>query len=154
MSLRPWQELWWQRSRARAIENEMTVEQALAVWDRERWPNFAPHEFSCRGSGKLVYEPVLFDRIQAIRIAWRAPIVTKWGEDGGSVYRTPEHNAAEGGGSRSMHMLGLAADVRCPPTGQPRLIAVARQHGVTAIGRYSWGLHLDLRPWGEVFWRG
>ena len=98
-----------------------------------------------------------------------------------SGYRTPEHNRAVGGGSRSQHVAGRALDLATPrhlPTRvfhdrllllrdacnrgeryvdvDGRMIRVAYMGG---LGLYAWGAHIDVRPvqprgFRVRFWRG
>ena len=35
----------------------------------QRWPNFSPAEIACRGSGKVLVDPVALDRLQLLRDA-------------------------------------------------------------------------------------
>lgn len=69
-----------------------------------------------------------------------------------SGYRTPEHNASVGGAQLSQHVEGRAMDLYTP-TGMTRdeferrvRQANAAGAGIHGIGRYAWGLHLDVRP--------
>ena len=87
---------------------------------------------------------------EAIRAIWDMPIPIL------SAYRTATYNAAVGGAPNSQHVQGLALDL-APPAGVDvttfhRLIRVRALSGggvfslVGAVGVYSWGSHVDLRP--------
>lgn len=89
---------------------------------------------------------------EAIRTIWDRPISL------GSAYRTRAYNASLPNSSpRSQHLQGLALDLY-PPAGVPvdafwaevRLRALhdvdPAWREVGGLGRYSWGIHVDLRP--------
>ena len=72
-------------------------------------------------------------------------------------YRCPEHNAAVGGSKKSMHLLGLAADVRLFKNGKAisgkDICLVAEKLGFAGIGFMSNNsVHLDVSP--SRIWRG
>ena len=70
-----------------------------------RWPNFIPAEIACRGSGKLrINEPAL-DKLQALHDRLGNPLIVP------SAYRSPEHNRAVGGATRSKHLDCAAFDI-------------------------------------------
>jgi zinc D-Ala-D-Ala carboxypeptidase len=64
-----------------------------------------------------------------------------------SGYRTPSHNASEGGKHDSAHLRGLAADIAAPTSGQKYLIVrAAFVAGFCRIGIGSTFVHLDCAP--------
>ena len=67
-----------------------------------RWPNFSPAEIACRGTGKLLVNEPALDKLQALRDRLGKPLIVR------SAYRSPEHNRAVGGATRSKHMDGAA----------------------------------------------
>jgi hypothetical protein len=69
-----------------------------------RWPNFSPAEIACRGTGKLLINEPALDKLQALRNRLGKPLIVR------SAYRSPEHNRAVGGATRSKHMDGAAFD--------------------------------------------
>ncbi|WP_422078427.1 D-Ala-D-Ala carboxypeptidase family metallohydrolase [Vannielia sp.] len=72
------------------------------IW---RWPNFSPAEIACRVTGKLLVNEPALDKLQALRSRLGKPLIVR------SVYRSPEHNRAVGGATRSKHMDGAAFDI-------------------------------------------
>jgi hypothetical protein len=90
-----------------------------------RWPNFSPAEIACRGTGKLLINEPALDKLQALRDRLGKPLIVR------SAYRSPEHNRAVGGATRSKHLDGAAFD-----------IAMAN-HDPVALG--------PARQWGERF---
>ncbi len=74
----------------------------------------------------------------------------------GSAYRTESHNQVIGGSDKSQHIAGRALDV-FPTEITVRDLHVevcdrARQPDskIRGIGKYGWGVHLDIRPMREV----
>jgi zinc D-Ala-D-Ala carboxypeptidase len=72
---------------------------------RAHWPNFSPAEIACRGTGKLLIDVPALDKLQALRDRLGKPLVVR------STYRSPEHNRAVGGATRSKHLDGAAFDI-------------------------------------------
>tara|TARA_R110002012_G_scaffold40547_10_gene111705 strand:+ start:14702 stop:15049 length:348 start_codon:yes stop_codon:yes gene_type:complete len=70
-----------------------------------RWTNFSPAEIACRGTGKLKLHPEALDKLQALRDRLGKPLIIR------SAYRSPEHNRAVGGATRSKHMEATAFDI-------------------------------------------
>lgn len=115
-------------------------------WDKERWPNFTPHEVACRGTGLLFINPDAMDALQRFRELIGRPFSPN------SAFRTKDHNAAIGGSEHSMHMLGIAFDIPKMES-IARMVRLAEIAGFTGIGTYSWGIHADIRPWDARWWR-
>ncbi|MCG6559110.1 D-Ala-D-Ala carboxypeptidase family metallohydrolase [Ruegeria sp. 1NDH52C] len=118
-----------------------------AAW---RWPNFSPAEIACRGTGKLLINEPALDRLQALRDRLGKPLIVR------SAYRSPEHNRAVGGASRSKHMDGAAYDIAMANHDPAVFEAAAREVGFLGFGFYprSGFIHVDLGParqWGERF---
>jgi len=63
--------------------------------------------------------------------------VTSW-------YRTPQHNLAVGGSSRSQHLLGMAADFVFPSAYAAQAISALRAQGFTVIDE---GDHIHVQAW-------
>ena len=108
---------------------------------KARWPNFHPSEFASDDfSLKLHVE--FMDKLQRIRTRAGFPF---WITSG---YRTKAHNRRVGGGKRSQHMFGRAGDIALRRASDgPLLERVAREEGMTGIGRYPGKLfiHVDNR---------
>jgi zinc D-Ala-D-Ala carboxypeptidase len=115
-----------------------------------RWPNFSPAEIACRGTGKLLVNEPALDKLQALRDRLGKPLIIR------SAYRSPEHNRAVGGATRSKHMEGTAFDVAMRNHDPVAFEAAARGVGFLGFGYYprSGFMHIDLGParsWGERF---
>ena len=114
-----------------------------------RWPNFSPAEIACRGTGKLLVNEPALDKLQALRDRLGKPLIVR------SAYRSPEHNRAVGGATRSKH-LGAAFDIAMANHDPAALEAPAREVGCLGfwINPRSGFIHVDLGParqWGERF---
>jgi len=118
--------------------------------DDWRWPNFSPAEIACRGTGKLLINKLALDKLQALRDRLGKPLIVR------SAYRSPEHNRAVGGATRSKHMEGAAFDIAMANHDPVAFEAAAREVGFLGFGFYprSGFMHIDLGParqWGERF---
>jgi zinc D-Ala-D-Ala carboxypeptidase len=116
----------------------------MAGW---RWPAFSPREIACKGTGKVLVNEAALDKLQALRDRLRKPLILT------SAYRSPEHNSAVGGAKNSMHMQGIAFDVRMDNHDPQEFEAAARAVGFTGFGYYprSGFMHIDTGParsWG------
>ncbi|MCE8512315.1 DUF882 domain-containing protein [Ruegeria pomeroyi] len=115
-----------------------------------RWPNFSPAEIACHGTGKLLINEGALDRLQALRDWLGKPLIVR------SAYRSPEHNKAVGGATRSKHLDGAAFDIAMVNHDPAAFEAAARAVGFLGFGFYprSGFIHIDLGParqWGERF---
>ena len=115
-----------------------------------RWPNFSPAEIACRGTGKLLINEPALDKLQALRNRLGKPLIVR------SAYRSPEHNRAVGGATRSKHMDGAAFDIAMANHDPVAFELAAREVGFLGFGYYrrSGFIHIDLGPvrnWGEKF---
>lgn len=116
-------------------------ERELCCHDAKRTPY--PEEFWKDGTLDRVIK-----MFETIRKEVGLPIVI------GCGYRTPEHNAAVGGGKQSQHLYGRALDLHTPEgmlldTFHGHVLRVARLHGtklIGGLGLYDWGCHVDCRP--------
>jgi hypothetical protein len=118
--------------------------------DDWRWPNFSPAEIACRGTGKLLVNEQAPDKLQTLRDRLGKPLIVR------SAYRSPEHNRAVGGATRSKHMEGAAFDIAMANHDPMAFEAMAREVGFLGFGFYprSGFMHIDLGParqWGERF---
>ena len=115
-----------------------------------RWKNFSPAEIACRGTGQLKLHPEALDQLQALRDRLGKPLIIC------SAYRSPEHNRAVGGATRSKHMEGTAFDIAMANHDPAAFEVAARDVGFLGFGFYprSGFMHIDLGParsWGETF---
>ncbi len=115
-----------------------------------RWTNFSPAEIAYRGTGKLLINQPALDKLQALRDRLGKPLIVR------SAYRSPEHNRAVGGATRSKHMDGAAFDIAMSNHDPVAFEAAARAVGFLGFGFYprSGFIHVDLGParqWGERF---
>jgi len=115
-----------------------------------RWPNFSPAEIACRGTGKLLINELALDKLQTLRDRLGKPLIVR------SAYRSPEHNRAVGGATRSKHMDGAAFDIDMSNHDPVAFEAAARTVGFLGFGFYprSGFIHVDLGParrWGGRF---
>lgn len=107
------------------------------VW---RWPNFAPREVACKGSGELLVDEGALDKLQALRDRLGVPLHVN------SAYRSEAHNRAVGGSPTSQHRLGRAFDVSLRTVTRQALTRAARVVGFTGIGQYDGFVHVDTGP--------
>lgn len=124
---------------------EHYVDVPMAGW---RWSSFSPREIACKGTGKVLVNEDALDKLQALRDRLRKPLILT------SAYRSPEHNRAVGGAKNSMHMQGIAFDVRMDNHDPHEFEAAARAVGFTGFGYYprSGFMHIDTGParsWGQ-----
>ena len=115
-----------------------------------RWPSFSPAEIACRGTGRLFLNEPALDRLQALRDRLGKPLIVR------SAYRSPQHNRAVGGATRSKHLDGAAFDIAMANHDPVAFEAAAREVGFLGFGFYprSGFMHVDLGParqWGERF---
>tara|TARA_R110002110_G_scaffold401408_1_gene618237 strand:+ start:686 stop:1057 length:372 start_codon:yes stop_codon:yes gene_type:complete len=108
-----------------------------AIW---HWPNFAPAEIACRGTGELLVVPDALDALQRLRDAV-GPIQLN------SAYRSALHNARVGGAPLSRHKFGQAFDISLRNHSKRDLLDAARTAGFTGFGlNYRAFLHVDIGP--------
>ncbi|MCM2563777.1 D-Ala-D-Ala carboxypeptidase family metallohydrolase [Lutimaribacter sp. EGI FJ00015] len=115
-----------------------------------RWPNFSPAEIACRGTGAIKINIEALDKLQALRDRLGKPLILR------SAYRSPEHNRAVGGATRSKHLDGAAFDIAMANHDPVAFETAARAVGFLGFGYYprSGFMHIDLGParsWGEKF---
>lgn len=105
------------------------------------WPYvfFDPDEMRCRHCGELVVSVRLMDALEALRGSVGRPLTVVSG------YRCQEHNKAVGGAAKSLHLDGMAADIRAvTPLARVELIHQAGQFGLNGVGVYRTFVHLDI----------
>jgi len=113
-------------------------------------PHFKLKEFQSRDTQEVKISKELIDKLEILRSYLEGhPLVINSG------YRTPEHNEAVNGAPQSKHMDGIAADIRkLPGYTIDEMAEQAERAGFTGIGKYSWGIHVDVRPYDARWdWR-
>ncbi len=112
--------------------------------------NFRLSEFHCRHCQQVKLHSRLVELLQRLRSEIGRPVVITSG------YRCKEHNTAVGGSKNSLHMQGMAADIRLPANwaGNP-LLDLAEETGFTGLGNYEdmGFVHVDIRPGQTVRFR-
>lgn len=113
-----------------------------------RWRSFSPREIASKGDGKLVVDEDALDKLQKLRDTLGHPVILT------SAYRSPAHNKRVGGAKNSMHMQGIAFDVRMENHDPHEFESAARAAGFTGFGYYqkSGFMHIDTGParsWGK-----
>lgn len=123
-------------------------------WDYDRWPNFKPQEFACKGTGKISIHPEALDTLQELRDWIGKPFHVVSG------YRSPEHNASlRGAAQHSFHMEGVAFDISMGNHDPLEFVLNAEAIGFDGIGTYPPArgnfVHVDTRGyrarWGDPF---
>ena len=114
--------------------------------------NFKLSEFESSDTKEVIIDPVLIDRLEALRKV----VSNYFGQDApliiNSGYRTPEHNKAEGGADNSQHLYGKATDAKLPKGLTIDLFAeMGKSVGFTSIGKYNGRIHFDTRK-GNYEW--
>jgi uncharacterized protein YcbK (DUF882 family) len=112
-------------------------------------PNFSQEEFACHCCGalptlasitRLVLPLQELRNIISFNLSKDCPIIINSG------YRCVINNKFCGGSPKSMHLQGLAADIRCPELSIPELHAYCLKiHEFRGIGIYTSWIHVDLR---------
>ena len=102
--------------------------------------NFKVKEFRCQdGSDTILIDSDLVNYLQKIR-EWTGAAVTIT-----SGYRTPSHNASQGGASNSYHVKGQAADIVVSGKTPIEIARLAQTIGMKGIIKYSGFVHVDTR---------
>ena len=103
--------------------------------------NFKLSEFESPDTKEVKIDEKLIDKLEKYRTkVGNIPIRINSG------YRTPEHNKAVGGASKSLHMTGKACDIhKLKDYSIDEMAYLAEQIGFDGIGKYNWGIHVDVR---------
>jgi len=115
--------------------------------DQWRWDDFEPREMACKGTGQLGIDTEAMDKLQELRDLLGKPLVIT------SAYRSPSHNRAVGGASKSQHLKAKAFDIRMDNHAPHKFERAARSVGFTGFGYYPKNgfMHIDTGParsWG------
>ena len=110
--------------------------------------NFNSTEFDCHGKGccrETIIDFEMVDILQEIRNHFGKAVTVNSG------YRCKTHNKAVGGVSKSIHLYGMAADIKVEGVAPLEVAKYAESIGVKGIGLYEWGCHIDSRT-KKGFW--
>lgn len=110
--------------------------------------HFNMSEFRCKGSGKLPsggMDKNLILKLEELRyrLGGKAIVIN-------SGYRTPAHNRAVGGASKSQHLYGKAADIVVRGV-SPSKVYNAADKLFNGLGRYNTFTHVDTRSYKARF---
>ena len=111
-------------------------------------PHFDSDEFKCKcGCGLSDIDAKLIVRLEKLRkLCGDKPLRVNSG------HRCKEHNTSVGGSPNSQHLLGKAADIRCPAGMTIDQFAdKAKRCDFGGLGIYKTFLHLDVRN-GRALW--
>lgn len=104
--------------------------------------HFSKREFVCHcGCGAYISCPEMVEKLEKLRELCGNKALSI-----GSGTRCEEHNKAVGGAAHSQHLLGTAADVKLVAgMTVDEMAEKAEEAGFDGIGKYSWGIHVDVR---------
>lgn len=106
--------------------------------------HFRKDEMECHCGCGMVPASEFMQWLEGLRKAYGSPMLITSGA------RCQKHNQAVGGASDSMHVKGLACDVRISGTQAFKLMALAHLWGVKGLGVKQHGpdrfIHLDIGP--------
>ena len=111
---------------------------------------FKVREFACKDGYDLIrISPVLLDVLHDIRHHFNAPVTIT------SAFRTESHNKKVGGGKKSTHLVGIAADIMVKGVTPAQVAAYAEtlMPDRGGIGQYKNFVHIDVRH-DKSRWRG
>lgn len=102
--------------------------------------NFWLYEFESPDTNEVIVDKELLNKLQEFRDIVGIPVVLN------SAYRTPEYNQSEGGAENSYHTKGKAVDIPLlEGYTVEEMVDIAERVGFDGIGKYSWGIHVDVR---------
>lgn len=104
--------------------------------------HFKVREFACMDGCPIVCISLdLVDALEDIRTIAKCSIIVNSG------YRTYSHNKKVGGAPNSMHIYGLAADIRPGDGNVKRLYDICATYlkGEHGLGKYNSFVHIDMR---------
>jgi uncharacterized protein YcbK (DUF882 family) len=102
---------------------------------------FKPSETMSKDGAKGDIKDELRDVLNKMRQQFGQPIYVVSG------YRSPSYNLKVGGAKNSLHMEGLAADLRLPESAsdRDRLLRITLSYNFGGRGFYKTFIHVDLR---------
>ncbi len=111
---------------------------------------FKRQEFACKcGCGFDTIDAATLAILEDVREHFDVPMIVTSGA------RCPDHNRRVGGGARSQHLYGRAADIVARGVSPERVAEyVESQHPQASVGRYSTFVHVDTRSGGPARWKG
>ena len=102
--------------------------------------HFNLREFQSPDTGEVKINSKLIEKLELLRQRFGRPVIINSG------YRTPEHNAKVGGSKNSLHVQGKAVDIRkVEGYTIDEMAELAEEIGFDGIGKYNWGIHVDIR---------
>jgi len=102
--------------------------------------HFNLREFQSPDTGEVKINSKLIEKLELLRQRFGRSIIINSG------YRTPEHNAKVGGSKNSLHVQGKAVDIRkVEGLTIDEMAELAEEIGFDGIGKYNWGIHVDIR---------
>jgi uncharacterized protein YcbK (DUF882 family) len=109
----------------------------MSEWDST---HFQRSEFACKcGCNFDTVDYELLRCLEYIREHFDKPVIIN------SACRCPTHNANVGGGQKSQHLLGRAADIVVQDTDPQEVYTLADQMEVGGLGEYDSFTHIDTR---------
>lgn len=101
--------------------------------------NFKTREFKCPDCGIVAYDQKMIDRLQILRNIMNCSITVTSG------YRCLTHNKKVNGSTNSLHMKGIACDIKVTPE---RLQDLKKYANLifydTGVGYYPAHVHVDM----------
>lgn len=102
--------------------------------------HFNLREFQSPDTGEVKINSKLIEKLELLRQRFGRPIIINSG------YRTKEHNEQVGGSKNSLHVQGKAVDIRkVEGLTIDEMAELAEEIGFDGIGKYNWGIHVDIR---------
>ena len=114
----------------------------MCIRDRIKSKWFTRDEFQCRcGCGFATVDAELLQVLEDVREYFNSPVIIN------SSCRCEKHNKAEGGASKSKHLLGIAADIKVSGVvpGDVYGYLNSKYKNKYGIGNYSTFTHIDIR---------